>query len=175
MSISLEDFITKKIALSVEGFSNESIKMVIDEIRSEGKLNWITHDAEQSFFACDDRPRYLFIQFSITKDPQLNWINCLSNSNSWIARPITDLWLRPIEKGRPGKRYKVSVYKATHHPQSIFFDQKVEVLPTWLREHDGEEVSYEPHSFDFKLRDSSSNLFFNWYWVEEMEKENDKN
>lgn len=169
MIISLEDFITKKIALSVEGFSNESIKMVVDEIRNERKLNWITHDAEQSFFACDDRPRYLFIQFSIMKDPQLNWINCLFNNNFWIARPLSDLWLGPIETGRPGKRYRVSVYKAIHHPNSIFYGKTKEELPTWLTEHDGEEVISEPYSSDFKLTNSSSKLYFNWYWVEEID------
>lgn len=38
MIVSLEDFITKKIALSTADFPNESIKAVIDEIKSEGSL-----------------------------------------------------------------------------------------------------------------------------------------
>lgn len=174
MSISLEDFITKKIALSVEGFSNESIKMVIDEMKDEGEVNWITPDAEQSFFACDDRPRYLFIQFSPVKEPQLNWSSCLF-SNFWIARPISDLWLREIKKPCPGKKYRVSVYKATHHPISIFYGKTKEELPTWLVEHDGEEVSRDQNGSYFTLTYPSSHLVFNWYWVEEMEEENDKN
>ena len=112
MDVSLEDFITKKIALSVEGFSNESIKMVVDEIKDGGNLCWITPDAEQSFYACDDRPRYLFIQFSPMKEPQLNWTSRLF-TNFWIARPISDLWLRPIEKARPDNWYWVDEMEGT--------------------------------------------------------------
>lgn len=180
MNVSLEDFITKKIALSVEGFSNESIKMVIDEMKDKGEVNWITLDAEQSFYACNDRPRYLFIQFSPVKEPQLNWNSCFF-SNFWIARPISDLWLEPTKKLHSKKRYRVSVYKATHYPGSIFYGQAKEKSPTWLVEHDGEEVSRDQNGSYFTLTYPSSHLVFNWYWVEEKEeqreteKENDKN
>lgn len=168
MIVSLEDFITKKIALSTADFPNESIKAVIDEIKSEGELDWITPDAEQSFFTCDDRPRYLFIQFNLMKDPQLNWSSVLF-TNFWISRPISDLWLKPIKKAKHNKRYKVSVYKAVHHPSSIFYGKTKEELPSWLVDHDGEEVYFSPHDLSFSLINPPSGLAFNFYWVEEME------
>lgn len=168
MIVSLEDFITKKIALSTADFPNESIKAVIDEIKSEGELDWITPDTEQSFFACDDRPRYLFIQFNLMKDPQLNWSSVLF-TNFWIARPISDLQLNPIKKPEHSKRYKVSVHKAVHHPISIFYGKTKEELPSWLVDHDGEEVYFSPQDLSFFLINPPSRLTFNYYWVEEME------
>lgn len=167
MSISLEEFIVKKIALSVEGFSNESIKMMVEEIKGEG-LDWITPDAEQSFFACSDRPRYLFIQFNQMKEPQLNWSSCIFTNfkvYSFLDLPLTPL----VEEPYQGKRYKVSVFKATHYPDSIYFGMEKEQLPFWLREHDGEEVLLDSNSPNFRLTKWPSSLIYHRHWVEEID------
>lgn len=102
------------------------------------------------------------------KDPQLNWSSVLF-TNFWISRPISDLWLKPIKKAKHNKRYKVSVYKAVHHPSSIFYGKTKEELPSWLVDHDGEEVYFSPHDLSFSLINPPSGLAFNFYWVEEME------